>query len=85
VIKGLDQKDFVIAQQELRIKQLEARVVQLQPRKRQKVQPSPNSKFASIKAIIRAQIAAGDRPNILVGSDDTTTIASTLSHITINE
>jgi 4-hydroxybenzoate polyprenyltransferase len=37
VAKGLDQKDFVIAQHELRIKQLEARVVQLELRKRRKV------------------------------------------------
>ena len=37
VAKGLDEKDFVIAQHELRIKQLEARVLQLEPRKRRKV------------------------------------------------
>ena len=48
VAKGLDEKDFVIAQHELRIKQLEARVVQLEPRKRRKVQTSPNSKFVGI-------------------------------------
>ena len=54
VVKGLDEKDFVIAQQELRIKQLKAKVVQLEPRKRRKVQFSLNSKFVSIKAIIRA-------------------------------
>jgi hypothetical protein len=61
VAKGLDQKDFVIAQYELRIKQLEARVVQLEPRKRRKVQASPNSKFVGIQAIRQAQIKAGDR------------------------
>jgi ABC-type antimicrobial peptide transport system ATPase subunit len=54
VAKGLDKKDFVIVQQKLRIKQLEAKIVQLEPRKRRKVQLSPNSKFASIRAIIRA-------------------------------
>jgi hypothetical protein len=54
VVKSLDNKDFIIAQQELRIKQLEARVVQLEPRKRQKVQISLNSKFTSIEAIMRA-------------------------------
>jgi hypothetical protein len=85
VAKGLDEKDFVIAQQELRIKQLEAKVVQLEPRKRRKVQLSPNSKFASIGAIMRAQVAAGDRENMPLDSDDSTTIASTLSHITIDE
>ncbi len=54
VIKGFDQKDFVIAQHELRIKQLEARVVQLEPKKWRKVKPSPNSKFIGIKAIRKA-------------------------------
>ena len=83
--KGIDQKDFVIAQQELRIKQLESRIVQLEPRKRRKVQTSPNSKFASIEAIIRAQRAAGDWQNVSLDSEDTATIASTLSHITIKE
>ena len=34
---------------------------------------------------MRAQIVARDRQNVLLDSDDTTTIASTLSHITIEE
>jgi ABC-type antimicrobial peptide transport system ATPase subunit len=51
VAKGLDDKDYVITQHELRIKQLEARVLQLEPRKRQKVVTSPNSKFIDIEAI----------------------------------
>src|SRR5690348_1363821 len=50
ITKGLNQKDFVITQHELRIKQLEARVVQLEPRKRRKVQTSPNSRFVGIQA-----------------------------------
>jgi hypothetical protein len=54
VSKGLNDKDFVIAQQEFRIRQLESKVMQLEPRKRQKVRTSPNSKFASIRAIKRA-------------------------------
>ena len=61
VAKGLDEKDFAIAQHELRIRQLEAKVVQLEPRKRRKVQTSPNSKFVRIQAIKKAQIEAGDR------------------------
>ena len=40
---------------------MEARVVQLEPRKRRKVQTSPNSKFVGIQAIRKAQIEAGDR------------------------
>ena len=54
-------------------------------RKRRKVQTSPNSKFASIEAIKRAQIAAGDREDISLDSDNTVTIVSTLSYITIEE
>ena len=61
VAKGLDEKDFVIAQHELRIKQLEARVQQLQPRKRRKVQTSPNSKFAGIEDIYKVQIVVRDQ------------------------
>lgn len=60
VAKGLDEKDFVIAQHELRIKQLEVRVQQLEPRKRRKVKTSPNSRFAGIEAIKKAQVEAGD-------------------------
>ena len=36
------------------MKQLKAKIIQLKPRKRQKIQISPNSKFVSIKAIIKA-------------------------------
>jgi hypothetical protein len=85
VAKGLDEKDFLIAQHERRIQQLEARVQQLEPRKRRKVRTSPNSKFASIEDIYRAQVADGERESIPVDSDGPTSIASTLSHITINE
>lgn len=52
VAKGIDQKDFVIAQQERKIKQLEAKVIDLQPRKRRKVETSPNSRFATVSWIM---------------------------------
>jgi hypothetical protein len=44
---------------------------------------SPNSKFADIEAIYKAQVAAGDRQDIPLDSDGFASIASTLSHITI--
>ena len=59
--------------------------MQLQPKKRQKVQGSPNSKFVSIKDIIRTQMEVGERQTVLLDLEDTTTLASTLSHITIEE
>jgi LEA14-like dessication related protein len=59
--------------------------MQLKPRKQRKVMTSPNSKFANIKAIYRAQMEAGDRSNVPLDSDGVISIASTLSHITIEE
>ena len=49
------------------------------------MEASPNFKFVSIKNIIRTQIEIGERQNVLLDSEDTTTLASTLSHITIEE
>ena len=59
ITKGFDEKDFALAEAELRIQQLEAKVEELQPRKRRKVQMSPNSRFANIRAVRQAQIEAG--------------------------
>lgn len=61
IIKGFDEKDYALAQSELRITQLEARLEQLAPRKKRKVKTSPNSRFADIRVIKQAQIEAGDR------------------------
>ena len=69
VSKGVEQKDWVIAQHEHRIKKLEARVAQLEPRKRRKVKTSPNSKFVGIKEIKKAQMKARDRQIKRKGSD----------------
>ena len=85
VTKGLDDKDFVIAEHKLRIEQLEARVQQLEPRKRRKVRTSPNSKFVKIGDIKKAQIAAGDRQIGAEDSDVSIDSDSTLSYIEIEE
>ena len=85
VAKGVDKKDFIIAQQELKIRQLENRVLQLEPRKRHKVVTSPNLKFATIDDIIRTQISVREHQNVLLDSDDDSILTSTLSHITIEE
>jgi 4-hydroxybenzoate polyprenyltransferase len=68
-VKAFDQKDFALGQAEMKIQQLEAKLDQLQPRKKRKVQTSPNSKFADIQAIQRAQIAAGDQEIVPIDSD----------------
>lgn len=85
IAKGINEKDFVIAEQELRIQQLEAKVQQLEPRKRRKVKLSPNSKFAGIEAIIRAQIEAGDREIEVEESDTAEDSDSTLSCIEVED
>ncbi|KAF4637374.1 hypothetical protein G7Y89_g725 [Cudoniella acicularis] len=77
VSKAIDQKNFVIAQHKRRIQQLEARVQQLEPRKRRKVKTSPNSKFAGIEAIKKAQIEAGNRQIEEEDSDRTIQLIST--------
>ena len=58
ITKGFDEKDYALAEADLRIKQLEARIEQLEPKKRQKVRTSLNSKFVDIEAIRQAQIEA---------------------------
>lgn len=68
-IKAFDQKDFALGQAEMRIQQLEAKLNQLQPRKRRKVQTSPNSRFANIRAIQEAQISAGNQEIVAIDSD----------------
>jgi hypothetical protein len=85
VAKSLEDKDFVIAKQELRIKQLEARVDQLEPRKRRKVQTSPNSKFADIRAIKQAQTETGDRQVEAEDSDSSEQSDSTMDCIIVQE
>ena len=81
----MDDKDFVIAKHELRIKQLEARVEELKPRKRRKVRTSPNSKFTGIEAIRRAQIEAGNSEIEAEDSDVSIDSVSTLSCIELEE
>jgi hypothetical protein len=85
VSKAVDQKDFVIAQHERKIIQLEAKVLELIPRKRKKVTTSPNSRFADIVAIRRAQIEAGDREIEADETRDIEKLSSALSHITVKE
>ena len=70
ITKGFDEKDYLLAVQEEKIKALEAKVDALRPRKRRKVQLSPNKKFASIKAIRRAQIEDGDVVDDVIEDQD---------------
>lgn len=66
ITKGFDEKDFQLATAHRRIQALETKVESMRPRKRKKVEISPNSKFATIEDVQRAQIAAGAVEDSLV-------------------
>jgi hypothetical protein len=59
-----------LATSQREIQTLEAQLEALRPRKKKKAQISPNSKFADIDAIYRAQVEAGDQVDNTVESSD---------------
>ena len=61
VIKGINKRDYELGKANIKIKELKERLEQLRPKKRRKVRTSPNSKFATTRAIKEAQIAARER------------------------
>lgn len=63
VQKAIDEKDVQLATSLEKIKSLEAQVEAGKARKRKKVKTSPNSKFADIEAIYKAQVEAGEAEN----------------------
>ncbi len=72
VQKAFDEKEIQLATSQQRIRSLEAQVEAGRARKRKKVNLSPNSKFANIEAIQRAQLEAGeavDKPDESSESD----------------
>ncbi|KAL0929365.1 transposase [Colletotrichum truncatum] len=80
----LFRKDYQLATAEKKIAMLEAEVEAGMVRKRRKVQMSPNSKFANIEAIHKAQIEAGEiedssdessEPELPIKTGDSITVA----------
>jgi hypothetical protein len=59
VEKGYDEKDWQLKMALRENELLKARLEAMAPVKRKKVETSPNSRFVNIRAIRRAQIAAG--------------------------
>jgi 4-hydroxybenzoate polyprenyltransferase len=55
ITKGFDEKDSLLAKAQLQIQALEAQLEAARPKRRRKVETSPNSRFADIKAIQRAE------------------------------
>lgn len=84
IVKGIDEKDYELGKANIRIQELEARLEQLKPKKRRKVQTSPNSKFVTTRAIREAQIVARDRQIEPVESESEGDSDSTESCIEVN-
>ena len=55
ILKGFEEQESVLADHQLRIQSLETRLEAARPKKRRKVKTSPNSKFANIEDIQKAQ------------------------------
>ncbi|KAK8042964.1 transposase [Apiospora phragmitis] len=53
--KGYQEKDYLLVNTELQIQSLKEKLELARPRKKRRVQISPNSKFASIKSIQRTR------------------------------
>lgn len=60
IIKGFEEQESTLVDHSYRIQSLEVQLEKARPRKRMKVRTSPNSKFADITKIQRAQLAAGE-------------------------
>ncbi|RKF81401.1 hypothetical protein GcM3_036032, partial [Golovinomyces cichoracearum] len=84
VIKGIDEKEYKLGKANMRIKELEERLELLRPKKKRKVQTSPNSKFTTIRAIKEAQITARERQVTPIESDSRGKSDSTISCIEVD-
>ncbi|KID59616.1 transposase, partial [Metarhizium hybridum] len=63
ITKGFDEKDSLLAKAQLQIQALETQLEAARPKRRRKVETSPNSRFADIKAIQHAQEKANVAEN----------------------
>ena len=70
VQKGFEEKDYQLATLQRTVQGLEKQIETIRPRKKKKVQISPNSKFADIETIYKAQIEAGEKTDGMVESRD---------------
>lgn len=70
IAKGFSEKEGLLVASEINVKALEAHLEATRPKKRKKVEVSPNSRFADIRAIQRAQIATGWEEIEIVDSSD---------------
>jgi hypothetical protein len=60
IVKRFEEQESVLANNSHRIQSLEVQLKKARPRKQIKVKTSPNSKFADIAKIRKAQLAIGE-------------------------
>ncbi|KAK8121468.1 transposase [Apiospora kogelbergensis] len=77
--KGFDEKDYLLMDAELRIQALETKLDLAKPRKRKRVELSPNSKFATIEDIQKTEETINEA---LIGESDSDT--SSVSTVTLD-
>lgn len=63
ITKGFDEKDCLLAKAQLQIQALEMQLEAVRPKRRKKVETSPNSRFADIEAIRRTQLEVNAAEN----------------------
>ena len=81
--KAFDEKNVQLATAQRQIQALEARIETIKPRKRKKVDLSPNSKFANIEDIHRAQMAVGEAESGLDEESDSESLSEAGSYIRV--
>lgn len=64
ITKGFDEKDGLLAKAQLQIQALETQLAAVKPKKRKRVDTSPNSRFADIEAVRRAQEEVNAAENV---------------------
>ena len=82
VSKALDEKECQLASTTARIDALERQVEALKPQKRKRVETSPNSRFADIRRIQRAQ---EEESEIVISSDESGDVESISSVVSCIE
>ena len=84
VIKEINEKKYELRKANIKIKKLKEKLEHLKSKKKRKVQTNPNSKFATIRAIRKAQIAAGERQIESVESESKRELEFIISYIEVD-
>jgi hypothetical protein len=82
-LKAFDEKNVQLATSQARVQALESQIAAMKPKKRKRVETSPNSKFATIGDIQRAMGNDLEEEIISIGSSDSESDSSAASCIEV--